>query len=144
MSQPTMLMSPALYCQRGSNRGVAPQKSRRNAYRAFPAGASAMRSAHPMGSPTSASIAALAFSSCFTAGANFSFPGRSSSKRIDPFSPPFPVAASNVPASRIASAMRSSTDAVTYFSMIGMQYPAYTVCALSAAATGISSTAFSE
>ena len=36
-----MLMSPALYCQRGSKRGVTPQKSRRNWYLALATGASA-------------------------------------------------------------------------------------------------------
>ena len=45
-----------LTCHLGSNLSVYPQKSFRNEYLAFPAGANAMRSAHPMGCAHLASI----------------------------------------------------------------------------------------
>lgn len=105
MSHPTLVMSPALYCDAveeetkglgveavpnakempktknnscrtdasvfqlltchlGSNLSVYPQKSFRNEYLAFPAGANAMRSAQPMGCAHLASISFLASASC--------------------------------------------------------------------------------
>ena len=53
-----------LTCHLGSNLSVYPQKSFRNEYLAFPAGANAMRSAHPMGCAHLASISFLASASC--------------------------------------------------------------------------------
>ena len=58
------MMFQLLTCHLGSNLSVYPQKSFRNEYLAFPAGANAMRSAHPMGCAHLASISFLASASC--------------------------------------------------------------------------------
>ena len=58
------MMFQLITCHLGSNLSVYPQKSFRNEYLAFPAGASAMRSAHPMGCAHLASISFLASASC--------------------------------------------------------------------------------
>ena len=95
-----------------------------------------MRSAHPMGCEHLASISFLASASCSMALRKRLFSGLSSSNRMLPLRPPVLALASKVPASLAASEMRVPRGAVTFFSMMGTAYPAYTVCARSAAAIG--------